>query len=762
MREGTEDPIPDAFDERKYNSLSTPNMAQKAPGDKPKPTQYRTVEEFAVAKNLPIVLLEELGWTDLRGGGIKIPYWDKDSSRLFARTRDVPGRDERFKQEAGKGLRLYGLWKVDEACRAGRVFITEGESDCVTLWHHKIPALGLPGNAAHSINLEDLAAIDKVYLVPDRDEGGEQILNRVVARLADLNYAGRVWVVRLPDDCKDVSKLHQADPQRFPAVWEDLVWEAQEVVLKRLRHPGETAKKPAADTPPPPWPEIVPLAAHCLAEPFPLDVLPEHLQEYVRDCAATLSCPPDYVAVPVVILAGGLIGASRALTIKEGHTQRPIFYAASVGRPGSGKSPGLEKARAPIRKKEDEWNATWKEKMGAYKVAMAAHEQQVRQAAKAKDDLPEEPRKPVLERLTVGGVTVEVLGLILSENSRGVTMVRDELTGWIGDMNAYRGGKGSDREFYLSAWSGTGDAVDRKKDHDDGPLTLSDPNLNVIGGMVPDNLRSLRGDRGDQEGKNDGFFDRVLFCWPEDVPAVGETWAELAPETALIWELVTVNMLRLAMQPVVKDSKAVGYRPYYVRLTPEGRQAWQEFTETHAAEQNDPAFPNHLRGPWAKLKAYCARFALVLHYLRWACNELPAEEVAAYSNVESEDMRRAARLVAYFKVQARKVHNEIDADQSSAVGQRLLAWIEQSGLTRFTRRDAFRAGRGRGCTRTADIDTPLELLEAHGYVRPSPGEPVISAGRKPGQCFDVNPEFRLEPSAESTSVATPEDDLDLD
>ena len=51
---------------------------------------------------------------------------------------------------------LYGLWRLEElhGCAvvgggdtplAPQVVLVEGESDSHTLWHHGIPALGLPG-----------------------------------------------------------------------------------------------------------------------------------------------------------------------------------------------------------------------------------------------------------------------------------------------------------------------------------------------------------------------------------------------------------------------------------------------------------------------------------------------------------------------------------------------------------------------------------------------------------------------------------------
>jgi hypothetical protein len=71
-----------------------------------------------------------------------------------------------------------------------------------------------------------------------------------------------------------------------------------------------------------PWPDFVPLADTPEADPFPLDVLPDDLQRFVAEAADAFPCPPDYLAVPLLVMAGGHLGASRVLAVKDGHVQR--------------------------------------------------------------------------------------------------------------------------------------------------------------------------------------------------------------------------------------------------------------------------------------------------------------------------------------------------------------------------------------------------------------------------------------------------------
>jgi DNA polymerase-1 len=321
---------------------------------------------------------------------------------------------------------------------------------------------------------------------------------------------------------------------------------------------------------------------------------------------------------------------------------------------------------------------------------------------------------------------------ILQENPRGVVLVRDELVGWVQAMNQYReGGKGADQQFFLSAWSGSTVSVDRKKTHDLGPLRVRHPFLSVVGGLTPDKLPTLRGDRPRARAEQDGFIDRVLMAYPPEPPVAAENWAEVGEGTRERLRAVLDRLRSLQMVPVQEGGLIKGWRPFVVKLTANGRRAWQDFTERHAGERNADDFPPHLAGPWSKLRGYAVRLALLLHFLRWACGEAEGEEV------DGESMARAANLVDYFKSHARKVYAVMDADPRLALARRLLRVIAREGLGRFTRREAYRVMRG-PCKAVEDIDPVLSVLETHGYIRPAP-VPANGPGRKPSPTYEVRP-----------------------
>ena len=177
-----------------------------------------TLEAYAEAKNLPAALLERLGVTDARYSGkkaIRIPYLDEDDSEAAVRYRVALEKgldgDDRFRWRKGSKPTLYGLWRIEHAREAGYVYLVEGESDCHTLWHHSLPALGIPGAGAWRNEwAERLDAVEKLYAVIEPDEGGEAFWER----LAASPIREKLYRVDL-DSVKDVSELHLAEPDEF-------------------------------------------------------------------------------------------------------------------------------------------------------------------------------------------------------------------------------------------------------------------------------------------------------------------------------------------------------------------------------------------------------------------------------------------------------------------------------------------------------------------------------------------------------------------
>ncbi len=177
-----------------------------------------TLAEYSETKQLPVEFLESLGVRDFHYFGkpaVRIPYLDADGADVAVRFR-INLTGARFRWRRRDKPCLYGLWRLKDA--GDDIALVEGESDCHTLWHHGIPAVGLPGaaNWKETRDADCLARFKTIYVVTEPDDGGEA----VKAWLSTSAIRDRVRLVDLGEH-KDVSGLHLADPEEFKMRWQD-------------------------------------------------------------------------------------------------------------------------------------------------------------------------------------------------------------------------------------------------------------------------------------------------------------------------------------------------------------------------------------------------------------------------------------------------------------------------------------------------------------------------------------------------------------
>jgi putative DNA primase/helicase len=229
-------------------------------------------------------------------------------------------------------------------------------------------------------------------------------------------------------------------------------------------------------------------------------------------------------------------------------------------------------------------------------------------------------------------------------------------------MDQYKGGKGSDRQHWLSFWSGDEVVVDRKSRQGE-PIIVAKPFVSLFGGLQP----SMLGELG--AGAEDGLADRFLYCYPaprhirftED-----EVSEDAEQEYAALYE--TLADLRLATDEHGDPN------PRPLKLTRRARDLFAETVDSLGAEVLEPGFPSRLEGVWSKLRGYLARLSLVLAVCRCATEKVTEERV------EQRDVEAASQLLGYFKAHARRVHAELAApDPMDLLAGELRDLLEETG-----------------------------------------------------------------------------------
>lgn len=449
-------------------------------------------------------------------------------------------------------------------------------------------------------------------------------------------------------------------------------------------------------------------------EPFPVEVLPGSLARFVQEAAKALPCPPDFIGVPMLVMLGAAIGTSRVIQLKPGWTEGARFYVAVVADPGSRKSPALDLVAGPLRERQRELHEEYKgakeiyrSEVSQFEVEMEAWKEANRKTAKEKGphpgEKPDEPEEPVMAQVVTTDATLEALAVLLQQNPRGLVFLRDELTGWVHGMNQYKGGKGADRQAWLSFWNGAQVIVNRKSAKE--PSVLDRPFVCVVGCLPPDVLSDL----ADERGREDGFVHRLLFAYPEHLPPF---WidASVSQEAQEGYRKVFKELLRLS--PGVDEAGRPA--PVVVTFTDEGRGTFIEWVNSHHKEQEDLLFPENLRGPWAKLEGYCARLALILQEARYVSGEAKSESVDAPS------VEGAAALIDYFKSHARKVYSRLHVTKEDKQVELALAWIRKQG-GKVTLREVLRY-KVAGVKTKGEALQLLQDLGERGYGKIAEGE----------------------------------------
>jgi hypothetical protein len=259
--------------------------------------------------------------------------------------------------------------------------------------------------------------------------------------------------------------------------------------------------------PTPTTPSTLPTGELPTAPEFPVDALPVSARRFIREAAAAIGCPPDLIGVPLLATLSAGVGSSRVVELKRGWRESATLFLAVVAPPGAKKTPAAKVATAPVWDRQVELRNRYREAREVYEAEYRRWESDRREAARASEPTPSPPEEPKMGRTVVEDTTTEALVGVLEANVRGVLVAKDELSGWVRSMDQYKaGGKGSDRQFWLSLWSNSPVVVDRKGKGE--PMMVPRPWVSVTGSIQPSVLSELA------VGREDGLRERFLVAYP--------------------------------------------------------------------------------------------------------------------------------------------------------------------------------------------------------------------------------------------------------
>lgn len=430
------------------------------------------------------------------------------------------------------------------------------------------------------------------------------------------------------------------------------------------------------------------------APKFPTHLFGNQWAEWLRAATESTGAPVDYTAAALLAAAATMIGGARDV-IPWGDWREPsVLWFGLVGDPSSGKSPGADPVLRAVRAIEredaadlDERHRVWEAEAKAAQVRRDAWEATVEKAANsggvppplpADAELPREPKPP---RLLISDATIERAASLCVENSRGLLHFRDELAGWLGNLDRY-GGAGGDRAFWIEAFGARPYVIDRVK-NGGSPITIHRLAIAILGAIQPDKLAATMLRDGD-----DGLASRFLWTWPDPLPPTRPT--RIADQRMLVDALRRLRNLRPA------DDGS----PVALMLSDGAADLFHAWRHDHARES--AAATGMVASAAGKAPGQVLRLAVVLELLLWAIDATAPEPDC----VGEQSIARATSMITdYWLPMAARVYGDASlppAERGAAtIARWLLAGERRSVLNaRALRREARLPG-----LRTADAVT---------------------------------------------------------
>lgn len=567
------------------------------------------------------------------------PYTDETGKLLYEVIRYIP---KTFKQRRPDGNGGY-IWNMKDVVLvpynlpkiidANTVCICEGEKDCDTLMRLGLVATTNPGGAGKWPETFSIYFVGKdVVIICDNDQAGRNHGYDVAAKL--YGHAKSIKIIKflpgVPEkgDVSDWLKIEGNSKDSLLCLVEKApTWS-----------PGENGKSSETGNAQAPIDpknfDIFP------AIKFPLNVLPSRLVGLVQRFAESLQVDETAIATIMLNAVSGAIGNSIRVAPKKSYRIAPFLWTILVQPSGYGKSHVISNLMQPI---DDRQSDAWMK----YKKEIAVYNQLSKKEKK-------DAEYPKLEQFYTSDVTTESLIVSLQDSTRGLLVVRDELSGLVMSLNQYKTeSKGGDKQFFLELYNGGTIKVDRKTA---GHFYIRNAGASVLGGIPPSVIPQIFG----EDSINDGFFPRFLLVNDDSEPKQFSD-SEVSFNDTWLWHHVIDQCYRIPLQV---DNGRI--QPTILSFEPGALELFKNFynelmvgTRPFVTARVMPFIP--------KLITYSLKFAGILLVLELIFNTLSDktdEKVSVVSDVSvslketkinKKIIEGAIEITRYFAGQAVKV-----------------------------------------------------------------------------------------------------------
>lgn len=613
---------------------------------------------------------------------------------------------------------LYGLDRL-AARPDAPVLVVEGEktADAATIRFKNHVVVTSPGgsNGARKADWSPLKG-RRVVIWPDADEPGSKYADAVADLLQGIAISTHVVAI----------------PSSLPRGW-DLADNVPPGINDDDIDHLIAAARPATITNG--WPAVTSITSTLPpVEPFIPELLPDAIRDYVMDIADRQQSPPDFVAASAICGIAAVVGNRVRVRPKQNDDWEivPNLWGAIIGRPSAMKSPAMQAALGPVYAISDDLRKKWEEEIKSAEIDDALSnfnaKHNKKKAEKAFQSGDRDSAREILEglaggnddkppcpRIVVNDATVEKLGELLNENPRGLLLIRDELPGFLANME--REDRQSERAFYLEAFNGDGrftyDRIGR------GTVHIKYCTVSIIGGLQPSRIAPIV--RGAIAGtSNDGLIQRFqMVVWPDDMGSW--QWVDRNPDASA----------RLAYEQVFRDlyDLPMGHpeNPAVLRLSSDSQALFQEWMTEIQSEARSGTMPPTLESHILKMPKTVVSLALLFELIDGGRFE-----------VNERAMRMALGWAEYLRSHANRLYSSgsmVIEDRARLILERCNQLPEE-----FTAR-AVHQNNWAGLSDRDVVKAAIELLVSTNHCR-SVEKPPTAAGGRPSVTYRWNPILR--------------------
>lgn len=240
---------------------------------------------------------------------------------------------------------------------------------------------------------------------------------------------------------------------------------------------------------------------------LPVNVFPPPIKNFIVQFARGSGSQESFVTSGVLACCAGVCG-HHEIIVKNGYTERPNFFLCLVGKPGVAKSAPIKAALKPMLIVEAKNSREYKEAHEKWKSILKD-----KSLKKAERDavMASQPTRKPCHVISDGSIEAMFQHLEAMDEAGGaphVVFVKDELKGFFGGMDKFKGKGGDEYETWLSLFSGH----DLIKTLVSKTIFIKGARATVIGGIQPDVYNECMKDKGD------GMTDRFMIAIFEGDP----------------------------------------------------------------------------------------------------------------------------------------------------------------------------------------------------------------------------------------------------